>query len=93
MDVFLEVAPGLRGSYRIQLVDRGLQKLGHVLFNLLADAGLLQSCQEVLILNVGESAAQRTFHDVVVDHGVTVEIWRLGTEKGRSSRLSAAGGI
>jgi hypothetical protein len=42
---------------------------------------------------VGESAAQRTFHDVVVDHGVTVEIWRLGTEKGRSSRLSAAGGI
>ena len=69
MHIFLEISARLRCAHRRQLVDGRLQKFGDVLLNLLADAGLLQCVQELLILNVSKSTAQRTFHDVVVDHG------------------------
>jgi len=69
VNVFLEIAAGLRRSYRAQFVDGGLQKFCDVLFDLLADAGLFQCNQEFLIPNMGKSGAQRAFHDVVVDHG------------------------
>ena len=69
MDVFLEVSAGLGRAHRAQFVDRGFQQFSDVFLDLFADAGFLEGSEKFLILNVGESAAQRTFHDVVVDHG------------------------
>lgn len=89
MYVFLKVAPRLRRSDWGQVVDRGLQKFGNIFFDLLADARLFQRCQQFLVLNMGKSAAQRTFHDVIINHGSPSSL-EIGHGKGRSSRLGAA---
>ena len=92
MYVLLEIASQLRSAHGTQLFHRGFQQLRDVLLDLLADAGFLQSCEKFLILNMGKSAAQRTFHDVVVNHGSPSSL-EIGHGKGRSSRLGAAGPI
>jgi len=68
MDIFLEVASGLRRAHGAQFFDRGFQQFHDVVLNLFPQTGILQGFQQIVLLNVGESATQRTLDNVVVDH-------------------------
>jgi hypothetical protein len=69
MDILLEVAPGLSRSHIRQFLDWRLQEFHYVLFNLFAQARVLQRLSQFGLLDVGESAAQWTLHEVIVNHG------------------------
>jgi hypothetical protein len=69
MNFLLEITSRLRGAHGAQLIDRRLQQFDDVLFDLLANAGFFQSGQKVGRFDVGESAAKRTFDDIIIDHG------------------------
>jgi len=69
MDILLEVAPGLSRAHIRQFLDGRLQEFHYVLFNLFAQARVLQRLSQFGLLDVGESVAQRTLYDVVVNHG------------------------
>jgi hypothetical protein len=68
MNVFLEVTFGLGCADGGEFLDRGLEKLRDVQFDLFAQAGVLQGLPQIGLLNVGKSAIQWTFHNVVVHH-------------------------
>jgi len=69
MDILLKIPAGLGGTHRTQLINRGFQEFSKIFLNLLADSGILQSLEQFRVLDVGKSAAQRTFHDVVINQG------------------------
>jgi hypothetical protein len=68
MHILLEVAPSLGGAHCGQILHRGLQQFRNVQLDLLAQAGILQRLQQIWFFNVGESATQRTLHNIVVHH-------------------------
>jgi hypothetical protein len=68
MNVFLEIATRLGGADGGEIVHRGFEKFGNIVFDLLAQAGVLESLAQICLFNVCESATQRTFHNVVVHH-------------------------
>jgi len=86
MNIFLEVAARLGGADGTQFFHWRLQEFGDVVLDLLAKAGISQSLAQGGLLDVGESAAQRTFHNVVIHHGTLV----LGeSRRGAAPRLTA----
>jgi hypothetical protein len=68
MHVFLEVAGGRGGGHRTQILDRGLQEFRNVSLDLFAQSRSVQRLQQGRVFNVGKSAAQGAFHNVVIDH-------------------------
>jgi hypothetical protein len=68
MHVFLEVAGGWGSSDRTQILDWGPQEFRNVGLDLFAQSRSVQRLQQRRILNVGKSAAQGAFHNVVIDH-------------------------
>jgi hypothetical protein len=68
MNVFLEIAAGLRSCHRAQLLYRGFQELRDELLDLFPQPWIVQSIQQGWVFNVSKSAAQGAFHNVVVDH-------------------------
>ena len=69
MHVFLKAAACLGCSDGRQVLYRRLEKLGNVEFDLLAQAGTLERLPQFGLFDMGESATQRTLHNVIVDHG------------------------
>jgi hypothetical protein len=68
MDVFLEVASRLSGADAGNILDWRLEKSGNVQLDLLAQTWVFQSLAKVGLLNVGETATERTFHNIVIHH-------------------------
>jgi hypothetical protein len=68
MNFFLEIMAGLWGSDSAQFLDWGFQEFGYVIFDLLAQPRILESFEQCRILDMGKPAAQRTLHNVVVNH-------------------------
>jgi hypothetical protein len=68
MHVFLKVA-GRRGTGgRTQILQRGLQEFRNVGLDLFAQSQSVQRLEQGRVFNVGKSAAQGAFHNVVIDH-------------------------
>jgi hypothetical protein len=90
MHIFLEIAASLGRAYRCQIFDGRLQQLGDVLLNLLAQPGLMQGCEKLRVFDMGESATQRTFHNVVVNHCVPLLEREILAGKRRSAPKPAS---
>ena len=60
MNIFLEIAASLSGAYRCQVFHGRFQKVGDVILHLFAQSGIFQFREEVRLINVGKSAAERT---------------------------------
>jgi hypothetical protein len=68
MDILLELASGWTRGHAADVLDWRVQEVGDVFFDLLAQARRLQSPQKGGVLDVGESAAQEAFHDVIIHY-------------------------
>jgi hypothetical protein len=68
VNLFLEIAAGLCGADGSQFLDWGFQEFANVFFDLFAQPRILESLEQCRILDMGKSAAQRTLHNVIVNH-------------------------
>jgi hypothetical protein len=77
MHVFLEAAACLGRADGREVFYRRLEKLGDIEFDLFAQAGILKRFPQFGLFDMGESATQRTFHNVIVDHGQPLigDVW------------------
>src|SRR5579872_605695 len=85
--VLLEVASRLARADGSQFLHWRLQKFRNIQFDLFAQAGIFQNLSQLSLFNVGKSAAQRTLHNVVVDHRSPLLV---GTVWGAAQRGSRA---
>jgi hypothetical protein len=68
VNLFLEIVAGLCGANGTQFLDWGFQELGSIFFDLLTQPLIFESLEQCRILDMGESAAQWTFHNVIINH-------------------------
>jgi hypothetical protein len=67
MDFFLEIG-GTRRRNGTEFLDGGLQQFRDKLLDLIAQSRIVQGFQQAWVFNVGKSAAEGAFHNIVVDH-------------------------
>jgi hypothetical protein len=63
VNILLEVGPlRLSGVDLGELLQGGVQEIGHKSLNLFADSGLIQGRPQLRLRDMRKSATQRTFH-------------------------------